>query len=165
MPRRKTATKTGDLFEETAPVAAGKTTKRAAPKAAKKPASKSTSKSSAKATSKTKGEKTYTASDIEVLEGLEPVRRRPGMYIGGTDMRAMHHLFAEVIDNSMDEAVAGHASFIEVEVMADNTLSNGETAAFRIEAVDSNGLAGPGFGLKLDNIGVVSVSVPKTGKE
>ena len=68
-------------------------------------------------------EKGYTASDIEVLEGLEPVRRRPGMYIGGTDSRAMHHLFAEVIDNSMDEAVAGHASFIEVEVMADNRLT------------------------------------------
>ncbi|MCJ2012332.1 DNA topoisomerase IV subunit B [Methylobacterium sp. J-076] len=58
----------------------------------------------------------YTASDIEVLEGLEPVRRRPGMYIGGTDERALHHLFAEVVDNSMDEAVAGHASFIEVEL-------------------------------------------------
>jgi topoisomerase-4 subunit B len=56
----------------------------------------------------------YTAADIEVLEGLEPVRRRPGMYIGGTDEKAMHHLFAEVIDNSMDEAVAGHASSIEV---------------------------------------------------
>ena len=52
----------------------------------------------------------YTAADIEVLEGLEPVRRRPGMYIGGTDEKALHHLFAEVIDNSMDEAVAGHAS-------------------------------------------------------
>ena len=57
----------------------------------------------------------YTAADIEVLEGLEPVRRRPGMYIGGTDEKALHHLFAEVIDNSMDEAVAGHATFIEVE--------------------------------------------------
>ena len=52
----------------------------------------------------------YTAADIEVLEGLEPVRRRPGMYIGGTDEKALHHLFAEVIDNSMDEAVAGHAN-------------------------------------------------------
>src|SRR5262245_61375766 len=51
----------------------------------------------------------YTAADIEVLEGLEPVRRRPGMYVGGTDEKALHHLFAEVIDNSMDEAVAGHA--------------------------------------------------------
>jgi topoisomerase-4 subunit B len=65
----------------------------------------------------------YTAADIEVLEGLEPVRRRPGMYIGGTDEKAMHHLFAEVIDNAMDEAVAGHASFIEVALEADGTLS------------------------------------------
>jgi topoisomerase-4 subunit B len=65
----------------------------------------------------------YTAADIEVLEGLEPVRRRPGMYIGGTDEKAMHHLFAEVIDNSMDEAVAGHATFIEVEYDAEGYLS------------------------------------------
>lgn len=65
----------------------------------------------------------YTAADIEVLEGLEPVRRRPGMYIGGTDEKALHHLFAEVIDNSMDEAVAGHASWIDVEFYADGTLS------------------------------------------
>ncbi|MYZ47204.1 DNA topoisomerase IV subunit B [Propylenella binzhouense] len=65
----------------------------------------------------------YTAADIEVLEGLEPVRRRPGMYIGGTDEKALHHLFAEVIDNSMDEAVAGHASWIEVELEGDGTLS------------------------------------------
>ncbi|MCC2110687.1 MAG: DNA topoisomerase IV subunit B, partial [Hyphomicrobiales bacterium] len=50
-------------------------------------------------------EAAYTAADIEVLEGLEPVRRRPGMYIGGTDEKALHHLFAEVIDNCMDEAV------------------------------------------------------------
>jgi topoisomerase-4 subunit B len=65
----------------------------------------------------------YTARDIEVLEGLEPVRRRPGMYIGGTDEKALHHLFAEVIDNCMDEALAGHASFIEVEVGADGYLT------------------------------------------
>ena len=65
----------------------------------------------------------YTAADIEVLEGLEPVRRRPGMYIGGTDEKAMHHLFAEVIDNSMDEAVAGHASRIEVVFSKDGFLS------------------------------------------
>jgi topoisomerase IV subunit B len=65
----------------------------------------------------------YTAADIEVLEGLEPVRMRPGMYIGGTDERAMHHLFAEVIDNSMDEAVAGHATWIEVRLEADGYLS------------------------------------------
>jgi topoisomerase IV subunit B len=65
----------------------------------------------------------YTARDIEVLEGLEPVRRRPGMYIGGTDEKALHHLFAEVIDNCMDEALAGHAQFIEVEATADGFLT------------------------------------------
>ncbi len=65
----------------------------------------------------------YTARDIEVLEGLEPVRRRPGMYIGGTDEKALHHLFAEVIDNSMDEALAGHATFIEVSLSADGFLT------------------------------------------
>ncbi|MGC1303475.1 MAG: DNA topoisomerase IV subunit B, partial [Caulobacteraceae bacterium] len=65
----------------------------------------------------------YSAKDIEVLEGLEPVRRRPGMYIGGTDERALHHLFAEVLDNSMDEAVAGHAKMIEVILDADGALS------------------------------------------
>ncbi len=68
-------------------------------------------------------EQGYTAAAIEVLEGLEPVRRRPGMYIGGTDEKALHHLFAEVIDNSMDEAVAGHASFIEVELAEDGSLT------------------------------------------
>ncbi|AXS40521.1 DNA topoisomerase IV subunit B [Breoghania sp. L-A4] len=65
----------------------------------------------------------YTAADIEVLEGLEPVRRRPGMYIGGTDEKALHHLFAEVIDNCMDEAVAGHATWIDVDLAADGTLT------------------------------------------
>ncbi|OBQ90402.1 DNA topoisomerase IV subunit B [Mesorhizobium sp. AA23] len=69
------------------------------------------------------GSESYSAADIEVLEGLEPVRRRPGMYIGGTDDKAMHHLFAEVIDNSMDEAVAGHATFIDVELSADGFLT------------------------------------------
>ncbi len=65
----------------------------------------------------------YDASAIEVLEGLEPVRRRPGMYIGGTDSAALHHLASEIIDNAMDEAVAGHATRIEVELGADGTLS------------------------------------------
>jgi len=87
---------------------AGAGAKKTAPKAAAK-----------KTVSKKAG---YSAKDIEVLEGLEPVRRRPGMYIGGTDEGALHHLFAEVLDNSMDEAVAGHASWIDVELMADGSL-------------------------------------------
>ena len=70
-----------------------------------------------------KASKSYTAKDIEVLEGLEPVRRRPGMYIGGTDSNALHHLAAEIIDNAMDEAVAGHASRILLELKPDNILS------------------------------------------
>ena len=65
----------------------------------------------------------YSAKDIEVLEGLEPVRRRPGMYIGGTDETALHHLAAETLDNAMDEAVAGHATFIEVSLERDNWLT------------------------------------------
>jgi topoisomerase-4 subunit B len=69
------------------------------------------------------GGETYDGSTIEVLEGLEPVRRRPGMYIGGTDERALHHLAAEVLDNAMDEAVAGHASRIEVTLEEGNRLS------------------------------------------
>ena len=74
-----------------------------------------------KAASDKSGE--YDASSIEILEGLEPVRRRPGMYIGGTDDKALHHLFAEVIDNSMDEAVAGHATFIEVSLDAEGYIT------------------------------------------
>ncbi|WP_411287968.1 DNA topoisomerase IV subunit B [Phenylobacterium sp.] len=65
----------------------------------------------------------YSAKDIEVLEGLEPVRKRPGMYIGGTDERALHHLFAEVLDNAMDEAVAGHAKVIDVALDAEGQLT------------------------------------------
>src|ERR1700704_4386041 len=102
----KTAKKTADsdLFAD-APA------RRAPPKEARaKPASST-------------AEGNYTAADIEVLEGLEPVRRRPGMYIGGTDEKALHHLFAEVIDNAMDEALAGHASWIEVDMEANGFVS------------------------------------------
>ncbi len=73
----------------------------------------------------------YDGSAIEVLEGLEPVRRRPGMYIGGTDERALHHLAAEVLDNAMDEAVAGHATRIEV------VLEEAPGAAGRITITDN----------------------------
>src|ERR671913_406378 len=73
--------------------------------------------------SKTSPSADYDASSIEVLEGLEPVRRRPGMYIGGTDERALHHLAAEVLDNSMDEAVERHATRIEVTLEAGNRLT------------------------------------------
>src|SRR4051812_6079129 len=71
----------------------------------------------------TSAAESYSAKDIEVLEGLEPVRRRPGMYVGGTDERALHHLAAEVLDNSMDEAVAGHATRIEVTLEVGNRLT------------------------------------------
>ncbi|GAA0438031.1 MULTISPECIES: DNA topoisomerase IV subunit B [Sphingomonas] len=73
--------------------------------------------------SSTTASNSYDASSIEVLEGLEPVRRRPGMYIGGTDERALHHLAAEVLDNAMDEAVAGHANRIEVTLEEGNRLT------------------------------------------
>ncbi|MGH6855048.1 MAG: ATP-binding protein, partial [Aestuariivirga sp.] len=76
-----------------------------------------------KPSAKSRGEASYTAADIEVLEGLEPVRRRPGMYIGGTDEKALHHLFAEVLDNAMDEAVAGHASWIDVAYTKDGYVT------------------------------------------
>ena len=83
-----------------------------------KPAAKSAA--PAQTSKETQG---YSAKDIEVLEGLEPVRRRPGMYIGGTDEKALHHLFAEALDNSMDEAVAGHANWIDVELHEDGSLT------------------------------------------
>ena len=93
--------------------------------AARKPAARGASKAAARAkpTRGASAESGYTAKHIEVLEGLEPVRRRPGMYIGGTDEKALHHLFAEVIDNSMDEALAGHASWIEVEMEANGFVT------------------------------------------
>src|SRR6187551_2820633 len=84
---------------------------------------RATSGRKARAHAPTAGEAGYTAKHIEVLEGLEPVRRRPGMYIGGTDEKALHHLFAEVIDNAMDEALAGHADWIEVEMEANGFVS------------------------------------------
>jgi len=70
-----------------------------------------------------RAEAAYTAKDIEVLEGLEPVRRRPGMYVGGTDEGALHHLVAEILDNAMDEAVAGHATFIELSLGRDDWVT------------------------------------------
>jgi topoisomerase-4 subunit B len=96
-----------------------------APRATKSTARKPVAKASdrAKPSRGRSAESGYTAKHIEVLEGLEPVRRRPGMYIGGTDEKALHHLFAEVIDNSMDEALAGHADWIEVEMEADGFVS------------------------------------------
>jgi len=116
----KTATKKKspaqrDLFD--APPRAGKA-------AARKPAARKPAKEAVrKAARSASAESGYTAKHIEVLEGLEPVRRRPGMYIGGTDEKALHHLFAEVIDNAMDEALAGHADWIEVEMEANGFVS------------------------------------------
>jgi topoisomerase IV subunit B len=104
---KATSVKTGDLFADLPA----------------QPARRASSRGPAASTRGSGAESGYTARHIEVLEGLEPVRRRPGMYIGGTDERALHHLFAEAIDNSMDEALAGHASFIEVELSADGYLT------------------------------------------
>ena len=87
------------------------------------PAVKAVASTPKPATVTTSSEQEYGASSIRVLEGLEPVRMRPGMYIGGTDEKALHHLFAEVIDNSMDEAVAGHANFIEVHLDTEGFLT------------------------------------------
>src|SRR6187399_2157548 len=114
---KKKPTKQPDLFD-TARTA--KSAARKAPKASARGKTSARSKASARGSGAEAG---YTAKHIEVLEGLEPVRRRPGMYIGGTDEKALHHLFAEVIDNSMDEALAGHATFIGVELSADGFLT------------------------------------------
>jgi topoisomerase-4 subunit B len=114
----------GGLFDDDAlapppaPAIPGKTETARAASAAQTAAQSSAP--AAKASAATSG---YSAKDIEVLEGLEPVRKRPGMYIGGTDERALHHLFAEVLDNSMDEAVAGHAKSIEVSLDAEGYLT------------------------------------------
>jgi topoisomerase IV subunit B len=113
-----------DLFDggatDRAPTQSGK----AKPSASDKKAAKSMPKKPASASANNGRTKdSYTADDIQVLEGLEPVRHRPGMYIGGTDERALHHLAAEILDNSMDEAVAGHASRIEIELDADYRLT------------------------------------------
>jgi topoisomerase-4 subunit B len=105
--KKSKAPKTGDLFDH----AKGSIERRG--KGQAKPARGTAS----------AAEAGYTAKHIEVLEGLEPVRRRPGMYIGGTDEKGLHHLFAEVIDNAMDEALAGHADWIEVEMEADGFVS------------------------------------------
>src|SRR6185312_9242670 len=111
------SSKQPDLFDASPRAAANprKSAGRKTPKAAK-PAARAKARGGS-------AEAGYTAKHIEVLEGLEPVRRRPGMYIGGTDEKALHHLFAEVIDNAMDEALAGHASWIEVEMEADGFVS------------------------------------------
>ena len=110
-----------DLFNADEPKPKKAPAKKPAAKAAPKPVAKAAPKPVAKAV-KAVGGDAYTAADIEVLEGLEPVRKRPGMYIGGTDERAYHHLAAEILDNSMDEAVAGHASVIEIELQPGNRL-------------------------------------------
>jgi topoisomerase-4 subunit B len=115
--KKKTKQTEPDLFGAPAAKAAAR---------APAPAARSAPKESARGKSAGRGasaESGYTAKHIEVLEGLEPVRRRPGMYIGGTDEKALHHLFAEVVDNSMDEALAGHASWIEVDMEANGFIS------------------------------------------
>jgi len=114
--KKKTA-KEPDLFDRPH---GRKSSARKAPKASARAKSSARTKPAGRGSSAEAG---YTAKHIEVLEGLEPVRRRPGMYIGGTDEKALHHLFAEVIDNSMDEALAGHADWIEVEMEANGFVT------------------------------------------
>ena len=113
---KKKSAKQPDLFD----THAAKSSARKAPKASARAKTSARAKPAARGSSAEAG---YTAKHIEVLEGLEPVRRRPGMYIGGTDEKALHHLFAEVIDNAMDEALAGHADWIEVEMEANGFVS------------------------------------------
>ena len=113
-----------DLFaglDESAPAGKRKPARKAAGKAPRAGRRSRQAQATADAAPPANGD--YTAHDIEILEGLEPVRRRPGMFIGGTDQRALHHLLAELIDNSMDEAIAGHASRIEVALHDDGSAS------------------------------------------
>src|SRR5512143_37277 len=112
---KKKPAKQPDLFD-------GPRTGKSSPRKGPKASARTTARTKAPARS-SGAESGYTAKHIEVLEGLEPVRRRPGMYIGGTDEKALHHLFAEVIDNAMDEALAGHADWIEVEMEANGFVS------------------------------------------
>jgi topoisomerase-4 subunit B len=117
---KKKAPAQRDLFDAAPRAGKPSARKPAARKGTRKPAKTS---ARAQAAPRVVGDKSYTAKHIEVLEGLEPVRRRPGMYIGGTDEKALHHLFAEVIDNAMDEALAGHADWIEVEMEANGFVT------------------------------------------
>ena len=114
---KKKPAKEPDLFDMPRPA---KSSARKGPKTSARAKTSARSKSVGRGPSAESG---YTAKHIEVLEGLEPVRRRPGMYIGGTDEKALHHLFAEVIDNAMDEALAGHADWIEVEMETNGFVS------------------------------------------
>jgi topoisomerase-4 subunit B len=114
---KKKPAKQPDLFDSGR---SAKSSARKTPKASARAKTSARGKPAGRASSAEAG---YTAKHIEVLEGLEPVRRRPGMYIGGTDEKALHHLFAEVIDNAMDEALAGHADWIEVEMEANGFVS------------------------------------------
>ncbi len=128
---RKTTTKPAgkSAAKGSAAKPAPKPTKTAPPKSTRKAAplpkaaGKTASRPARKVAIKAAGGEDYSAKDIEVLEGLEPVRRRPGMYIGGIDERALHHLAAEIMDNAMDEAVAGHASRIHIHLALDQTVT------------------------------------------
>ena len=122
---KKKPAKQPDLFDT---ARKPKSSARKPPKASARAKTSARPKPAARGSSAESG---YTAKHIEVLEGLEPVRRRPGMYIGGTDEKALHHLFAEVIDNAMDEALAGHADWIEVEMEANGLQRNRQRPRIR----------------------------------